>query len=227
MQNPHNAVPPDYTTDKFAPSCQRIINAFNLTHQEAADQLCDLWQAQNAINRQDWDAQQEIQAAQRRQEQEQIHAQQEQEEREKQQEEEEAKKEERKKYCAKFLPFADVPPPSTIPITPSPLAPRKLRKGEYVPLYFFTNKGLADAQSTSNSLDEEALALVPGDQGSHSFVPIMAARAKQSIIEDQDLSWAQINESTHCFLKAIKEADWPQECIDALYAFWINLASHE
>ncbi|KAF8439451.1 hypothetical protein L210DRAFT_3646226 [Boletus edulis BED1] len=143
------------------------------------------------------------------------------------QEEKEAKKEEQKKNGIKFFPFADVPPPSTIPITQSPLTLCKLCKGEYISLYFFTNKGLTDAQSLSHSINEDAFALLPDEQGLHSFVPITTAKAKQSIIENCDLTWTQIDEATHHMIQAMKEAEWPEEHIQALFGFWMNLGMHD
>jgi len=81
----------------------------------------------------------------------------------------------------------------------------------FLELYFFTNKGLADAQAYSPSMDDEALAITQDDHGLHSFVPVAAARAKQSVVEDKDLTWAQINEATHCMLQAMKENGWDQK----------------
>ena len=239
---PHQALPPAWTglglfrawpgwarglSLSLAHHYLHLVNNFNITHDEATQRLIDLWQAQNAIDIQEWDAaqikateQEYVTHEQRQQEEEDAH-------RAKLQEEEEALKEERKKHCTKFLPFTDVPPPSTIPITPSPLALRKLHKGEFVQLYFFTNKGLADVQSTSHSIDEDAFTLMPDEKGLHAFVPIASAKAKQSIIEDQDLTWAQVDEATHRMLQAMKEADWPQDHLDAMFHFWINLGTHK
>ncbi|KAN0084359.1 hypothetical protein V8E55_007863 [Tylopilus felleus] len=218
QNNPRLANPPDYLTERYAPARQRI---------EAAQHLLDLWHTQNAIEQQDWDAQQELNAEQQHLALENRQREEEDAQRAKLQEEEEARKEERKKNHSKFLPFADVLPSLTIPITPSPLTLRKLRKGEYIPFYFFTNKGLADAQSISQSTDEDALAFMPDEQGIHSLIPIASAKAKKSIVQDQDLTWAQLDEATHCILQAMKEADWPQDCLNAMLQFWMNLGTDE
>ncbi|KAF8550623.1 hypothetical protein OG21DRAFT_1419435, partial [Imleria badia] len=227
MQNPHNANPPDYTSDRYAPARQHFVDDYHISHAQAAQRLLDLWTTQNLLDRQDWDDLQQARATQERQAQAQACIEQAEAERLRLQEEEEAKKEERKKNCTKFLPFADVPPPSMIPITLSLLALRKLRKGKHISLYFFTNKGLADAQSLSHSADEDAFALLPDEKGLHSFVPLASARAKQSVIEDHNLTWLQIDEATHRMIQAMKEAEWPEEHIQALFGFWMNLGTHE
>jgi hypothetical protein len=132
-----------------------------------------------------------------------------------------------KKNRNKFLPFNNVKVTSTIPITPSPHALRKLRKGEYVELHYFTNKGLAEAQSISHSVDDDALALLQDEQGLHSFVPIAVAKAKETVIPDHKLTWPQIDEATHRLLQAMKENGWEVDCIDAHLQFWMNLSAHE
>jgi len=129
-------------------------------------------------------------------------------------EQETALQEERKKNRNKFLPFMDTQISTSTPVLPSPLALRKLHKGEYCELYFFTNKGLADAQSCSPSMDNEALAITQDDHGMHSFILVAAARAKQSVIEDKDLTWTQIDKAMHCMLQAMKENGWDQKWLD-------------
>ena len=57
-------------------------------------------------------------------------------------EEEETKKEEKKKYKNKFTPVPNRPLPATVLLLPSQHALTKLRKGDYVPLYLFTNRGI-------------------------------------------------------------------------------------
>ena len=227
-QNPHEAPPPDYGLECFLPARQPlVVNDFLISHEEAAQRLLAIWQAQNALDRQEWDAHLEadVQAAQRAREQQQH----EEEERQRLLMEEQgtALQEEKKKNRNKFLPFADTQISTSTPILPSPLALRKLRKGEYCELYFFTNKGLADAQAYSPSMDDEALAITQDDHGLHSFVPVAAARAKQSVIEDKDLTWAQIDEATHRMLQAMKENGWDQKRLESHLGFWMALGAHE
>ena len=185
-RNPHNANPLDFCDNRFAPARQLLVDNFNISHEVAAQCLLDIWMAQNAIEQQEWDAQQEAKAEQERQQQERLLAQREEEEHLCLQEEETLCQEERKKNRNKFLPFNDVKVSSTVPTNPSLHALCRLRKGEYVELHYFTNKGLAKAQSISHSVDDEALTLIQDNQGLHPFVPISAAKAKETVIPDHE-----------------------------------------
>jgi len=53
------------------------------------------------------------------------------------------------------------------PILLSPLTLCKLCKGEYCKLYFFMNKGLADMQVYSPSMDNEVLAITQDNHRLH------------------------------------------------------------
>jgi len=227
QQNPHEAQPPDHGSQAFQVARQRLVDRYAITHQEAAQQLLDIWHDLNRVARQEWDAQQARLAEQRRIDEELAQEERDENQRRQREEEDEANKEDRKKNRTKFLPYANIPPPSTLPITPSPLALRKLGKGEYVELYFFTNKGLADAQDFAYSVDDDAFTLMPDENGTHSFVPIAAAKAKQAIVPDKDLSWNQIDEALHRMLQAMKDAKWPAERVQDTLKFWMNLATHE
>ena len=76
-------------------------------------------------------------------------------------------------------------------------------------------------------MDDEALAITQDDHGLHSFVPVAAARAKQSVVEDKDLTWAQIDEATHHMLQAMKENGWDQKRLESHLGFWMALGVHE
>ncbi|KAL4066381.1 hypothetical protein V8B97DRAFT_2025516 [Scleroderma yunnanense] len=127
--NPHIAMVPDYTTECF-------ILAF---------------QPFNAIERQEWDTQEEQQHAQTEEQELVLH-------------------EERKKNCNKFLPFTDTQIFAALPVLSSPLTLHKLQKGEYCKLYFFMNKGLADTQAISHTVDNEALAITQNEHGLHTYI---------------------------------------------------------
>ena len=226
ISNPHDALPPDYLAIRYTASRQSLIDAFAITNEEAAQRLTDIWLEQNAIDREEWDAQVEAEAALARQREEQRRTEAEERQRRQEEELEQAKQDERKKNRNKFLPFADAPMSATPPVIPSPLALRKLRKGELCELYFFTNKGLADAQVTSYSADDEALTLVQDDQGMHSFIPIASAKAKQGVIDDKDLTWHQIDEATHRIIQAMRDCGWDEARVQTHVEFWMALGSH-
>ena len=178
------------------------------------------------INQEEWDTQVEAEAALARQQEEQRHIKAEERQRRQEEELEQAKQDEQKKNHNKFLSFTDAPMSSTPPVISSPLALHKLCKGELCELYFFTNKGLADAQVTSYSADDEVLTLVQDDQGMHSFIPIASAKAKQGIIDNKDLTWHQIDEATHRIIQAMRDCGWNEPCVQTHVKFWMALGSH-
>lgn len=65
---------------------------------------------------------------------------------------------------------------------------------------------------------------MPDEQGLRSFVSIAV---RSPVVQDHALLWARINESTYRMLQAMKEADWPQQHINVLFGFWMNLGTHE
>ena len=224
--NPHEAVALDYTTGRFETTRLPLVNAFNITHDKAVNCLADIWVAQNELDKQDWDRQvaDDAQAQHEAQEQQRI----ENEERRlaELEEQENARKEELKKNRNKFVPFPDTLIPSAALIIPSSLATHKLRKGEFCKLFFFTNKGLAEAETSSHSIDDEALSIIQDENGLHSFIPVSAACSKISVINDDELSWPQFDEAAHRMLKAMRENGWDDQRVNAHLQFWMALSSH-
>ncbi|KAI5985680.1 hypothetical protein F5J12DRAFT_729011 [Pisolithus orientalis] len=102
----------------------------------------------------------------------------------------------------------------------------KLKKGEYVKLCFFTNIGLADAESFNPLVDDKALTLLKADNGQHIWVPASTTRDKSSVIKDEDLTWEQSREATIHLISAMKEHDWEEERIDMHIDFWTAIEAH-
>ena len=104
-----------------------------------------VWEAQNAIEKQQWQDQLDrdaIEADERRIEREELEKRQ-QEEVDK--EREEQQKEERKRNKSKFVPIPHRGVPTLPPIIISALAMQRMDKGDYIPLWYFTNAALTQA----------------------------------------------------------------------------------
>ena len=135
---------PDYSLDIY-----HTVRVLSITpdsdHHQAAIILTTVWGAQNTVEKQQWQDQLDQDAAEadeRRQEREEIErVRQEELDREK----EEQRKDERKKNKSKFVPIPARGVPTTLPIIVSALATQCMDKGDYVPLWYFTNSGLDDA----------------------------------------------------------------------------------
>ena len=223
--NPHEAVVPDYLIVHFEATQLPLINTFIVTHEEVAECLTNIWRVQNQLNKQEWDRvlTKEAQAQQNTLEQQCLDA-------EdlwctKQEEQENTKREEWKKNCFKFVPFPDTPIPSTTLVIPSPLTAHKLCKGKFCELYFFTNKSLAEVEALSHSINNEVLYRMR--TASTLSFPQWRHGQKNSIINDEDLTWPKFDEAVHWMLKAIKENGWDDQCINTHLQFWMALSAHK
>ncbi|KIK73042.1 hypothetical protein PAXRUDRAFT_21293 [Paxillus rubicundulus Ve08.2h10] len=206
---------------------QPLVDDFNITHEQAAQRLTNIWQAQNLVESQEWDLQQKENDEANRLGQE-WHQKQEEECRHLLEEEQElARQEEQKKNRNKFLLYNKVPISSAIPKLPSALTVHKIKKGDYVEVYHFTNKGLAKVEVSSRSLNDDAFALTKDNNSHHSFIPIAAAKAKETIIPDKDHMWAEIDEAAPRLLLAMKENGWDKERVQSHLQFLMALSAHK
>ena len=143
--DPNLAQRPDYTLDTWEAIRVPIVNP-GTDHAQAAVLLTNIWNAQNNLERQQWQEQLDQDAAEaetRRQEaEEQERLRQEEIDKDK----EEQRKEEEKKNTIKYAPIPDRDVPTRPPVIASAIATRRLEKGEYVPLWYFTNAGLEEAK---------------------------------------------------------------------------------
>ncbi|KAI6101808.1 hypothetical protein F5141DRAFT_1065780 [Pisolithus sp. B1] len=187
--NPHLAVLLDFTSERFHQAREQII-ANGGNHTTATNQLALIWTLNNDLEKQEWDCQiQQQQLAAAECERLQL---------EKEREQEATLQEERKKYWHKHAPIPQDAVISSDPIIiPSPIAIHKLCKGDFVKLYYFTNKGLCNAELSTCSADDNALALLQMGDHLHSFIPLAAVQAKGTVTTDEDLSWEEFAEAAH------------------------------
>ncbi|KIN97933.1 hypothetical protein M404DRAFT_31874 [Pisolithus tinctorius Marx 270] len=225
MEDPNQAIWPDFSTEEYNKACLQLVSD-TVDNEQAAWILESLWEINNNREKAQWAAckaeeawqaqEVEEQAAEEHAEQLQCVC----------EEEETAHLKEHKKYKAKFTPIHNIKAPTRPVNIPTPYASPKLLKGEYCELYFFTNAGLAEAESFNSSIDDEALTLLKTNNGQHLWVPASSTRDKASIIKDKDLTWEQFREAAIHMAKAMKDHDWPEESIKMHVDFWLVLESH-
>ncbi|KIN93568.1 hypothetical protein M404DRAFT_170929 [Pisolithus tinctorius Marx 270] len=225
MENPNMAIQPDFTTEEYQEARLHLVNDA-VDDQQAANILATLWVLNNNKEKLNWQTCKE-QEAQRAQDK----AEQAEEELAKQQcrrlkEAEMAQAEERKKNRTKHALIRKVGVPSGPVNIPSPYAVCKLKKGEYCELYFFTNIGLAEAETFNPSIDNEALTLLKADNGQHIWVPASTTRDKSSVIKDEDLTWEQFREASMHLISTMKEHNWEEERVDMHVGFWMAIKAH-
>ena len=81
------------------------------------------------------------------------------------------RKEEFKNNKSKYLPIPDRDVPTVAPVIASNYAVRKMEKGLYVELWYYTNAGLDDVLCNSNTADDEAMVMLRLPNGNTSWVP--------------------------------------------------------
>jgi hypothetical protein len=217
---------PDFATPLYDPARARFVNA-NTTDEQAAILLTEFWQTNNDLERQQWADQvnQDLadQAAQLLQEQDDDHhaallaA----------QEQDALQREEMKKNRAKYIPIPNRAMPAVTLIFPAAYAVKKMERGQYVELWYYTNDGLHDAARSQYSDDDEAMVLSRNPDGTSSWVSAAASRESKKIIDDKNLHWDDFAQAVPRMLVAMENSGWPGERIAMLAGFWGNLQTHE
>ena len=223
--NPNSTQCPDYTLDIYFTVRLPFVTP-DSDHGQAAAILTTVWEAQNTIEKQQWQDQIDqdvIEANERRIEREELEKRQ-QEEVDK--EREEQQKEERKRNKSKFVPIPHRGVPTLPPIIVSALAMRRMDKGDYIPLWYFTNAGLDDAAKAFSILEEDALSLVKRDDGSTSLVPALASKESRSIVEDSKLAWDDFCIAAPHMILAMSRSEWLPDRITMMTDFWMNINTH-
>ncbi|KIN98377.1 hypothetical protein M404DRAFT_157797 [Pisolithus tinctorius Marx 270] len=225
MENPNMAIQPDFTTEEYQEARLHLVNDA-VDDQQAANILATLWVLNNNKEKLNWQTRKEQEAQRAQDEAEQAKEELAERQCRRLEEAEMARAEERKKNRTKHAPIRKVGVPSGPVNIPSLYAARKLKKGEYCELYFFTNISLAEVETFNPSIDDEALTLLKADNGQHIWVTASTTRDKSSIIKDEDLTWEQFGEASVCLISAMKEHNWEEERVDMHIDFWMAIKAH-
>ncbi|KAG5638381.1 hypothetical protein DXG03_004147, partial [Asterophora parasitica] len=146
LVNPNEVTCPDFALPDWAAARGALISG-TLDDATAIIRLTESWNANNFAEKAMW-ARQLAQEERDR-----IEAKLEQEQRDEEMED-------RKKHSTKYTPISENPPPDTMPIFVSPYALARLRKGQYVEMWYFTNDGISYAQHNSTMHDEDTMVQV-------------------------------------------------------------------
>lgn len=114
----------------------------------------------------------------------------------------------------------DSKPPDILPRQISRFALEKLKKFEWVHLWYFTMAGILDAALSASNIADNSLNLKQTDAG-YIIEYAKAAKPSRSAVKDESLKWYQIVEAKHNILEAI--AGWPKKNRMALTAFFLQL----
>ena len=225
MSNPNDEVCPDYLQPEFA-EARLIFTVEGKSEEEAAIFLETIWQFNNARDIVRWDNQCEAEAEAER-----LAKVNETREEERQrilheQEADTARQEERKKYKNKFVPIPNKPLSAIVLLLPPQHALNKLHKGEYIPLHYFTNKGIREAEEDTAATEDNILTLVQSETGP-IFQSAATVKAKECKVKDEHLTWEEFSQANYRMLNAMRQQDWLEERVIMVRDFWLALESHE
>ncbi|KAG1860253.1 hypothetical protein DFJ58DRAFT_657879, partial [Suillus subalutaceus] len=223
--DPNLNVCPDYASDDFVNTQAQLINE-DIAEEQAVQLLKNIWQASNNTEKRLWQQQvndnKEEQAHH-------DHLEEDEEEHLKQEhlaEEEEAHKEEQKKKKHKYTPIQNTGILDDPAITLCSYALRKLDKGEYVEMWYFTNDGLDEA-AVKKTMDDDAMVLSTLTDSLTAWVSAASMCNACSIINDKNLPFEDFCQACPHFLTVLLETDWPQDRIKMMALFWRNLQVHK
>ena len=135
-------------------------------------------------------------------------------------------KEEHKKNQTKSLPIPNWPIPQRPPVITSQSATWQMDKGNCIPLWYYTNKGLENTLATYNSTDNDTLTLLCWPDGSTSLIPASSTKESKGVVKDHDIEWEDFCIAALWMIEAMGRANWPNECIQLMVHFWANLWEH-
>ena len=220
IRNPHEVVRPDFASDDHA-AHRQILTDGGLTEDQVMAALSNLWVATNEKDKAEWDRRQ----AKRAQEQLEVKWE---EAREEEALLEASRAEERKRYKNMFAPVKAIGPVTIL----ARIAIARMKKAEYVELWYFTNDGIraAEVAATSPPKDNISFRFVHDEELDASrLVPVSSPAdiSGADIVEDVDLSWEQFMQATSRMISFMEQCDWPQDRVDMFVEFWSNIQSHQ
>jgi hypothetical protein len=136
--------------------------------------------------------------------------------------------EERKKNRLKYIPIPQRPRPprATADVLVNEFALRKLDRGQYVELYYWTNKGLEDARLNYRTLDDESMVPTAGLDGSTTWITASAARPASGIIPDHSLTPTDFAHAVPRAIASLERRGWDANRVRMLASFWGGLMFH-
>ena len=156
---------PDFASPTYAAARAPLINP-DVTEEQAIQFLRGIWSAGNEADKLRWQAQNNEDQALNA---EQAHIQKEADDLKAQAEIDEAdtiRRDEVKKNKSKYIPIPDRDVPNIARVVASNYASRKMQKGLYVELWYYTNAGIDEAFCNANTVDDEAMMMMRLPNGS-------------------------------------------------------------
>ncbi|KAG1763045.1 hypothetical protein EDD22DRAFT_846671 [Suillus occidentalis] len=209
--DPSLLVCPDFTSERYRTSRTPFVSV-TVTEAQAAESLQLVWVATNDDLRVQWH-QQLAEDVRLRTERERLAEEEATRLRQlRQQEEETMRADERKKNRFKHTDILMRPRPDTNEEDTfvSDFALRKIDKGHFVELYYWTNPGLEEALFSYSTRDDEGL--IPSEQdGATVWISAAASKPSKHVIPDRFLTAVDFAQAIPRIVAALEERDWPKQ----------------
>ncbi|KIJ31394.1 hypothetical protein M422DRAFT_266931 [Sphaerobolus stellatus SS14] len=111
----------------------------------------------------------------------------------------------------------------------APYAQRKLDKGSYVEMWYFTDEGIVEVTKTASQAEDESMhPIIDPITKVTAWVPAAVKRAPGSMFkDDEELTMEQISIASPRMLLAMEAAAWPEERVNMMVNIWGKLLSHK
>ena len=226
LVDPNLQVCPDFGADDFSLYRDALAAGLNITADQAVENLATSWTTQNTAQKAAWTLQLEADAAAQRvrdqDAEDAADAIQAQADREADDALRDLEKKRPKMHS--FNPMksigADILP------HPSPYALERVKKFEYIELWYFSPEGCRDALSQRTST-EDSFGFTKSDADFMLLKPVASVRASRKAIPDEEISWDQMEIGATLLLRHMRLHRWPELATDALSLFWYKLQNHE
>jgi hypothetical protein len=140
-----------------------------------------------------------------------------------------AAEEDRKKNRLHHIVIPDRPRPKRAAeaVLVSDFALRKLDKVQFVELYYWTNKGLADAKLKFLATDDDSMVPTTALDGSTSWIAASVARPAAGVIADHLLSPLDFSRAIPRFIASLEQRGWDNSRVIMLANFFGALMLHD
>lgn len=105
--------------------------------------------------------------------------------------------------------------------TPSKFALDKVKRMEYVELWYFTSEGIAEVSKVTLTAADDCYGLLMTETGAVAFQQIKAMKAGRNVISDENLTWDQIMTARiHLYAATV---GWPEKHRTSLTGLFMSL----
>jgi hypothetical protein len=222
VTDPTLQVCPDFGSEPFGPTRDAVAAALHITPEEAADNLVASWTQQNTVLHAAWALQQEADAAlQQAQEAAALLQAQADREAEDALKELEKKKPKMHTFSMTKSVWANILP------HPSSYALERIKKSEYIELWYFSPEGCLDAALAQRTSADDTYGISGSDSDFMVLKLVASICASRKVLRDEDIMWDQMEIGAALLLRHMRQNSWPLTATDALSVIWYKLQNHE